>query len=539
MNDASHALVEKQVGRVRLRLFLQVAVQSVLLAWAIGLLFTMAWFLLRPFVFAEFGDVVRWSVPAIWLGLSTLAGLAAAWIRRPDAITSSLALDDRFGLQERVTTFLTLSHAQIATPAGQALLKDVTAHLATLQLVGAFPVRIPIKHLLVPAGAFVLALVACLLDPLLGDLNFGSTTSAEEPRRNVDVVKMQDELEKLKKNVAQRNLEQTPKSEDLKKLEQDFEKLLNQPLDGKNEEKIKERIAEFRKLEDKMKERLQGLKEKTEKIDALKKQLEKLGLAKDKLTKEGPAKDFEDALMKGDFNKAKAALQKLVKDLKDGKLDAKQQKELAEQFKKLQDNLKKVMDEDDFLNKLKKDLKDGKINKEDLDRELEKFKHLQDLANIIGECEKCLGRAAGMEGAENLDKLLKGIDGIELTEAELRDLLRDQEELDDALRFLQDGMDGEGGEGGGPPGGRRRADPNDPNSKIRQERTQTKVDPKGVQGVTGYARGGTFSKIPAQSVEGAFRQAAQEAPEALDRQRIPEDAAPITREYFKNLGNQK
>ena len=62
------------------------------------------------------------------------------------------------------------------------------------------------------------------------------------------------------------------------------------------------------KTEDKMKERMEGVKEKAEKIDALKKQLEKLGANKDKAMKDGPPKDFEDALMKGDFHKAKEVM---------------------------------------------------------------------------------------------------------------------------------------------------------------------------------------------------------------------------------------
>src|SRR5437016_12747204 len=61
MVDQARALVEKQVGRVQRRLFLQVTIHCVVLCWAIGLLAAMVWFLLRPFTFAEAGDAVRWS----------------------------------------------------------------------------------------------------------------------------------------------------------------------------------------------------------------------------------------------------------------------------------------------------------------------------------------------------------------------------------------------------------------------------------------------------------------------------------------------
>jgi hypothetical protein len=432
-----------------------------------------------------------------------------------------------------------LPDEQIDTPAGQALLTDVTAHLSGLRVASEFPLRVSLQHLLMPSGAFVLALVACLLDPMLGNLKFSSQTTAEQPRQRIDAKEMQQKLEDIKKIVNQRSQEQQLKSEELKELEKEFEKLLNQPLDGKNEEKVRERINEFRRLEDKMKERTEGLMEKRDKINRLKDQLEKLGLDKDKMIKDGPAKDFEEALRKGDLDKAKAALEKLVKDLNNDKLNPKEQKELAEQFKKLQEELKKVMNEDEFVKKLKQDLKDGKISKEDLKREMENFRHLQDLADILGECKDCLGRAEGKDGAEKLDKLLKRFEEMELTQGEINELLRDQNEINDALNLLMDGIDGDGLEAGGRPGRRRPIDPNDPNSKIRDERSRAKVDAKGAQRLTGYARGGTFNKIPPQAVEGAFRQAAQESPEALERQRIPDDAAAITRGYFNKLGNQK
>src|ERR1043166_917569 len=161
---------------------------------------------------------------------------------------------------------------------------------------------------------------------------------------------------------------------------------------------------------------------------------------KDRVTKEGPAKDFEDALRKGDLEKAKAALEKLVKDMKDNKLDAKRQKEIAEQFKKLQKELKKVMDEDQFMKKLKQDLKEKKITKEDFEREVANFKHLEDLADILGQCEECLEKADGKQGAANLDKLMKRFEEMELNDKEINELLRDQKEIEEALRALRAGV---------------------------------------------------------------------------------------------------
>ena len=189
------------------------------------------------------------------------------------------------------------------------------------------------------------------------------------------------------------------------------------------------------------------------------------------------------------------------------------------------------------MKQLKQDAQEGKINKEDLQRELENFKDLQDLTDILGDCRECSSASSAARTRPRSSKSCrKASDRIErLTEDEVRDLLRDQEELDEATRILMAAMAGEGegemeGDGLGQgrfPGRKRPIDPNDPKSKIVNQRQKAEVDPKGMQRLTGYARGGNFNKIPAKAVEGAFQQATQEAPEALDRQRIPADAADI------------
>ncbi len=549
MIEQARALVEKQIERVRRRLLVQIAIDSVILALALGLLLATVWFLVRPFAFAEAGDAVRWGVPGAIVAISICAGLVLAWLRRPNRVASSLALDEKFGLKERVTTFLTLPAEQVDSPVGQALVRDVSEHLSSLKVTSAFPLRVQWKQLLAPAGALALALLACVFDPILSELRF-QRANADEPRKVYDIAKAQDELDKIKKAMLERKNEALPKSEDLKELEREFEKLIKEPLDGKNEEKIRDRVNQMRDLADKMKERMEGLKEKTEKSDALKKQLEKLGLDKENALKEGLAKDLEDALIKGDFNKAKAALDKLAKELKNDKLDAAQQKELAEQMKKLGDKLNKLMEKDDLRQQLKKDLDEGKITKDDFNRAMDRFRDLQDLADKLGDAQEALEKGNSKDAGKKLDDIANKLGETELTEQEIRDLLRDQGEIDDATRLMMSAMagddDGEGddddGDGMGKskrPGGRRRANPNDPNSKIKDERTRVQLDPKGAQRITGYARGGTFNKVPARDVGGALKQAAQDGPEALDRQRIPEDAKEFTGGYFKQLGNQK
>jgi hypothetical protein len=170
----------------------------------------------------------------------------------------------------------------------------------------------------------------------------------------------------------------------------------------------------------------------------------------------------------------------------------------------------------------------------------EQTKELQELANLLGECKECLGRENG-EAADALAKLSKQFEDIQLTEEELDEILRNMQALNEAADGIGQGLgdDGNGLGDGGPPGGVRPIDPDDPISKIINQRAQAKVNPTSSQRIVGYAPGGNFTKIPAKEVGGAFKQAVQQAPEAIERQNIPEDVADIARGYFKKLGGQK
>jgi hypothetical protein len=64
-------------------------------------------------------------------------------------------------------------------------------------------------------------------------------------------------------------------------------------------------------------------------------------------------------------------------------------------------------------------------------------------------------------------------------------------------------------------------------------------DPKGKKMFEGYAPGQSFKKKTSAEMAGEVRQAAQEAPEAIEQQRIPRGARDILKGYFRNLGDTK
>jgi hypothetical protein len=54
----------------------------------------------------------------------------------------------------------------------------------------------------------------------------------------------------------------------------------------------------------------------------------------------------------------------------------------------------------------------------------------------------------------------------------------------------------------------------------------------------GYAPGGNFKKKSSVEMAGEVRQASQEAPEAIEQQRIPKAARDMAKGYFRNLGGR-
>ena len=55
----------------------------------------------------------------------------------------------------------------------------------------------------------------------------------------------------------------------------------------------------------------------------------------------------------------------------------------------------------------------------------------------------------------------------------------------------------------------------------------------------GYAPGPSFKKKSSIEIAGEIRQASQEAPEAIEQQRIPRAAREMAKGYFRNLAGPK
>ena len=84
-------------------------------------------------IFAVLVFVVIIGALAIWM----------AFRRAPSKSVSALAIDEHYGLRERVVTSVALTDDEAQTAAGQALLADVQAKVAEIRVAEKFPVRLP------------------------------------------------------------------------------------------------------------------------------------------------------------------------------------------------------------------------------------------------------------------------------------------------------------------------------------------------------------------------------------------------------------
>src|SRR5437763_9384774 len=120
MASASNSLLDRQVRRVRRRLFIQACLNRLVFAAVIACAVTAAWVLAKPYALGVTKPWVDWAVGG---GVFALAGLTAVLLavrRAPTPVDAALSLDQRFNLRERVTTSLMLRPDEQGSSAGLA-----------------------------------------------------------------------------------------------------------------------------------------------------------------------------------------------------------------------------------------------------------------------------------------------------------------------------------------------------------------------------------------------------------------------------------
>jgi hypothetical protein len=572
MSHSSATALDRQLARVRRRLFLQTLLQTLVGSWLAALALSVGWFLAEPYAVPGAASSLRWTIAGSLAGAGGVLAIVLAMLRMPSRIAAALDLDARFQLKERVTTSLTLTAAELSSPAGQALLADVNSRIGSLRVRDRFPVRIPWMAALVPLGAGVLALLAFFYKPALTETQAGS----DSPLVDTPVAKAQVEkaLRPLQRKPTKKPGER-PKSEELQRLEAELDRLAQKPHDTKQQ--ARELVKELTNAEDEVRKREKQLADRVDALKAQMKQVERLSKKNDKEKKDkkaGPAQKLDKALKQADLQKARDEAEKLGKQLqadeevarlrkkmKDDKLTEEQKQEMREQLEKLKDQelsreqkeqmeqqledmkdkLERLTRSDEAKERLRELQRQGALNKEELERELdqldknmakidkETLQQLQELADKLGECQKCMKEGKEGEAAQKMAEAAEKMAKLD-PNGECKDLQQQLQQLRQARKAMCQALEGKP-----VPGEGKRPESKDGPTASKEEWAHSPLD-KGRLQVVDQVAGDGFKgpRKPAEMREEILR-ASQEEPEALDRQRLPRSASDMARGYFEKL----
>jgi hypothetical protein len=576
------------VSRVRRRLFLEALLRALSVGWLVALLAAACWLAAQARWLPEAPESLRWQVPAGLAAAGTLLAFVLAVLQAPSRLAAALALDERFALKERVTTSLLLTEEERTSPAGQALLADVARRVQPLRVGERFPVKAPWSMALVPVAALVLLLALFVPRP-------GASRGADDRKPLTEdpavLAAIEEKKKALQKRPQPRPGVDRPRSPELEKMRDAGDKISRQPTDTR--EQAQNVVKDLGTLEEEMRKRDKELAQKNQALQEQLKQSERLG-DKDRKKPDGPGKELQKALDKGDFQQARDEAERLAKQLdpdeekerlrkkqelqdeadrlrkkledknlppeeaaqlrrelerKEKEIDRlqrqqlteEQKQQLREQLQRLQENLDRLTKNKEEQEQLLREMADlGKLEADQLQRELEQLnrnlekldpetiKELQDIAKKLGECQQCLREGKDGEAAAKLQELADRLAKLD-PNGERKDLAKEIERLQQARRIICQALDGNNPAVGQRPQGKEGP------TQHQEEHARSKLD-KGRIDIVDFVPGEGFKGPfqPAERVEDINR-AAQAAPEALDRQRLPRSASDMARGYFENL----
>jgi hypothetical protein len=548
MAATTQSHLHRQLARVSRRLFVQSMFDSLVRCWAGALLLSAAWCVAEPHISVGSPAWLRWVVAGGLAGTATVLAITLAIVRRPSTLEVALSLDGKFGLAERITTSIGLTDTEKVSPAGLALLADSEERVAAVEVRRGYPFALGWTAALVPASGLMLALAALLYHPDTGQAT--SPDPLEQPLANAAQVEQQ--MKKLEKKPREQKKGEKTTPEALQQFEEEMDKLTVRPRD--NRKQAQDLVKDATALEERMMQHQGGLVERKE---ALKEQLQQMDRFEKTEKREGPTEDLRKAMNEGDLDKAREEIEKLAKKLEEDKLTDKEKEQLQEQIDDVKDKIQRLAEQDKEEARLEELARKDGADADDIRRQLEQLrknndklkdslKDLQEIADELQLCQQCLKQGKGGKAAQSLRQAGKKLDNLAGGE-EMEELEDQLDRLKSARKALCKGCEGGKCDNGmdtdqETPGshnpvqaaGRRLESKEGPTNKI-DARTRAEMT-KGEMRIEGFEKGFNL-KRPKKSSEiaGEIKQASQEAPEAIDRMRIPKAISDISKGYFENL----
>ena len=501
----------------------------------------------------------RWD--AIWFVTAIGSGLAAAavWtmISRRTALDAAIEIDRRFDLRERVASSISLSETERNTEAGQALVKDAVRSASRIDIGDKFRLRLSDRAWLplVPAAiAFV----------LMTFINPPTATSSLDPNAPAAIAKQINTAnEALRKKLAEQRKEAERLG--LKAAEGLFKRIeagTNDLVEKKDLDRTKAAVK-LNDLANQLDERRKQLGGK----DGLQKQLQNL-----KSFGSGPAEKIAQAMKQGDFKQAAEEIEKLAKDLRDGKLDAKGKAELAKQLDEMKQKLAAAADAhhqamDNLQKQIAQQRQKGDLAKagelqqklDQLAAQAPQMQQLQQLANQMGKMQQGLKEGDAQKAADAMQQMAQQLDQMqqEANEMEMLDAAMDELQMaKDAMAcqncqgagcekcqgdLAMNGMnqnDGQPGRGIGKGRGNGRPPDNEPKTSTRD--TQVRQKPgRGAAVFAGTVAGPNIKGEVEATIQQDMASFGNSSADPLTTERLPRNRREHAEEYFNLLREGK
>lgn len=546
--------IRKQVVRARRRMvfqqFLGVAAWALfaaLLVAAIGLAIPKIW------VLPVDSAIWFWS----WLGGALGGGLLTAvvwtWWIRQGAMDAAIEIDRRFGLNERVSSTLSLSPRELESPVGQALLTDVVHCVERIDVRDNFQVVVPRRlalPLLPAAVIFVLAFLVENAVPGPGNRAEANTgKEAQQVRNSTDELKKK--LQAAEKKAEQKGLK------DMDLLLKELQKNLDD-VAGKEGVDRKNALVKLNDLAKSVEERRDALAG----ADKLRQHLDKL-----KDLDKGPADKMGQAMKDGDLDAAIKELKKLQEALKNGQLTDEQKQQLAKQLDQMKDKLKNTVEaQQQAKQKLAAEIEKrkaagdldgaGKLQQQldQLNKLNDQMERLQKMAESLGQCKECLQKGDCKDAAAQLAKLGDEIQAMKEQLEELQSLKEVMDQIADAKQGMNcEACNGEGceacmGQGkgpeDGPPGfglgeGRGQGERPEEKTDTNYYESQVRGKPQAGEAVrTGAASGANRSGRSLEEVKDQIRSSLNQEPDPLTDVRLPKNERQQVLEYYQRMNKK-
>jgi hypothetical protein len=528
------------------------------------------WTLSGAFLLAALAILVKKLIPlnvdgqiwtVAWLASALAGGLLLAvlfvFLRRGNALSAAIEIDQRCGLKERVSSCLALTPDELESEAGQALMQDAVRRVAHVDVREQFGVRAN-RWALLPAAAAALSFALTLLSDAQPDRS--ATAQAATVKVEKRVLNSTENLKKKLEDRRKKAMEQG-----LKDAGELFNKL-EQGVDSLNKKENVDRQQALVKLNDLARD-LQQRQQQLLNNDEMRKQLNAL-----KDIKQGPADRMAKAMKQGDFKTALNELKQLQDKLSKDELSEQEKQQLQQQLTEMKAKLQQMSQaQEQAKQELKRQI-DQKLAQGDrqaagqLQKKLDQLgardqqmQQLDKLAQKLGECSQCMQAGQMQQAAQALEQLAGDLEGMQQELAEMQML----EDALDQISMAKDamackecngmgcsmcqgdtmGMNGMGngmGDGRGLGEGQGRGDRPEEETGTGFYDSQVRAKPgQGKAVATGIAFGPNKSGQALEEIKAEIEAGRRSNDDPLTGQRLPKPQRELTREYFDSFREGK